>query len=612
MRTNSKLLYLLLPFALAILIYRGGTSFLPRFKSLTVTNQYAPQAVQEGALYNEALVSENKMELGDNTQATAPAASSFAMERDDIAVAEKTRQEGDLKSSVNRSIGQLDLSLAKVKSFDQPKADQAESFLNPNGYWENSYQPKPPTLPILVDRLNEQLKITAPYIGSLPSHGKLVKYTAPPPKRGALSLRATSVRESPGTPGRVFMQIEMASAQNLPNERAPYSLAVVIPDMKSLSHRDLNYIQEILLALENSRRADDRIAIYTNNSTIDFSNFSYGTLQAFFKTYDKYTAKNETTNLHTIYKQASTLTLKDRANEIRERIVLTLGHPAITEFNDQVYKVIDHHVLKGGTSHVITLVDHLSFIKLSTRGHGFYHLLDYNTPIKEQIRAQVANYGNTIARNLRLNIKLNNDVFLREIVLSRRLSDQEVQREKAIEIATDKLLAQQSGIASDRGSDDSGIQILIPRFLTNDHHIIILDLFVQQAGTLAEISLRAKDLVLMDNTTLLATAYLDHDQTNNETVSNNYYALKLIEKINQSRKLIQENQIIPAIVNLRHYSEEISKLAPAGEIKQFAIDYTEHLTSYLHNFQSPSNHISLAQKEAIDNTLVLSTDQIGK
>jgi hypothetical protein len=57
------------------------------------------------------------------------------------------------------------------------------------------------------------------------------------------------------------------------------------------------------------------------------------------------------------------------------------------------------------------------------------------------------------------------------------------------------------GIVSDRGDDDDGIQTVIPYFLGDDSHVILVELWVEEPGVVADVTLRYKDMVNLDNAT---------------------------------------------------------------------------------------------------------------
>ena len=112
------------------------------------------------------------------------------------------------------------------------------------------------------------------------------------------------------------------------------------------------------------------------------------------------------------------------------------------------------------------------------------------------------------ARALRLNIRLAPGVKLIGIANSHRLAEPQADKLRATEQAIDRRLAENLGIAADRGEDDEAIQIVIPNFYAGDDHVILLDLLVDGPGPLAEVTLRYKDLRRLTNGTARASLAL--------------------------------------------------------------------------------------------------------
>ena len=100
---------------------------------------------------------------------------------------------------------------------------------------------------------------------------------------------------------------------------------------------------------------------------------------------------------------------------------------------------------------------------------------------------------------LRLRIRLAPGVQLVDVLGSARLDDIRAERVREAEVAIDRRLARNLGIAADRGEDEEGIQIVIPNFYAGDDHVILLDLVAEGPGPLAEVTLRYKDVINQQN-----------------------------------------------------------------------------------------------------------------
>jgi len=107
-----------------------------------------------------------------------------------------------------------------------------------------------------------------------------------------------------------------------------------------------------------------------------------------------------------------------------------------------------------------------------------------------------------VARALRLRIRLSPGVRLVGVLGSAPLEAPAAARVREAEQAIDQQVARDLGLAADRGEDEDGIQVVIPAFYAGDEHVILLDVVAPGPGPLAEVRVRAKDLVGLENTVL--------------------------------------------------------------------------------------------------------------
>lgn len=492
------------------------------------------------------------------------------------------------------------------------------TYLDPNGYWENTYLPGSPAVPLLFESLHktifpqvpmEQIRNTSSVL--------MVQHPVDAPLQGALGLAAHTDLPYLDKPSRVLLQVTINSADRAKGNRPPLTIVVVLPDSKNIPAHEQKIIQDTLRALEAERRVDDHIAVLTDetNIPVPFSEFRYGTLELFLK---KLQQVNATETLpdgkSALYRTASALAFGDDSSQLRERIILTVGHSGTTSF-EPAYPELDSHVLQGGVASVLAITDNIDLMRLSARGQGSYRVMNPSLPAEDQIRAELESFGAVVARALRLNVQLQPGVKLKEIIGSNKLSAPEVEREKAIEVATDKRIAQSLGIEADRGNDDPGIQILIPRFMSGDSHIFILDLFVEKAGHIADVSLKSKDLVLMRNETLHASAalpaYRDDAGQINSIIAHNEYAQRLATVIRMVRKFAEYGDLSNGVALLQSYARDLETYAPPSNEKTSTANLINNYISFLQamiasNQQGNSNDV----REAVTTSLDMTSDTI--
>jgi len=136
---------------------------------------------------------------------------------------------------------------------------------------------------------------------------------------------------------------------------------------------------------------------------------------------------------------------------------------------------------------------------LALAGNGSRRVLEKRADAGRLAEAELASAGDVVARAVRLRIRLAPGVRLVGIVGSRRLDEAQAERVREVERGVDLRLAETLGLASDRGEDEDGIQIVIPAFHAGDAHAILLDTVASGPGPIAEVSVRYKDLVLLRN-----------------------------------------------------------------------------------------------------------------
>ncbi len=139
--------------------------------------------------------------------------------------------------------------------------------------------------------------------------------------------------------------------------------------------------------------------------------------------------------------------------------------------------------------------------ELAAAGHGNAHAAEDDAALGGAVDSELELLSRVVARLIRVNVKLAPGVHAVRVLGSRPLLEEEVKVVKAAEVATDRRLSDVLGIKADRGDDDDGIQTVIPVFYGGDTHVVMLELVADRPGPVADVTLRYKDLVNMDNAT---------------------------------------------------------------------------------------------------------------
>jgi hypothetical protein len=138
--------------------------------------------------------------------------------------------------------------------------------------------------------------------------------------------------------------------------------------------------------------------------------------------------------------------------------------------------------------------------RVANAGHGNYHRAAADG-VAGAFDAELEALARVVARLIRVNIRLAKGVKAIRVLGSRVLDAEEVARVKAREKAVDTNLSKTLGVTADRGDDDDGIQTVMPYFYGGDSHVILVELWVTRPGAVADVSLRYKDMVNLDNAT---------------------------------------------------------------------------------------------------------------
>ncbi|PIE18667.1 MAG: hypothetical protein CSA66_04210 [Proteobacteria bacterium] len=167
---------------------------------------------------------------------------------------------------------------------------------------------------------------------------------------------------------------------------------------------------------------------------------------------------------------------------------------------------------QGAVTSVLSLYDggeRGGWWQVANAGYGNYHAQGGDESVGAVIAEELASLARVVARLVRVNVRLGKHARAVRVLGTRVLDAEEVARVKAREVAMDKSLSRAMGITSDRGEDDDGMQTVIPYFYGDDSHVILIELWVDGPGAVADVTVRYKDMVNLDNAVARASVRLD-------------------------------------------------------------------------------------------------------
>ena len=191
--------------------------------------------------------------------------------------------------------------------------------------------------------------------------------------------------------------------------------------------------------------------------------------------------------------------------------------------------------------------------QVANAGHGNYHHLGDATT-GELVGWELESLARVVARLVRVNIRLGKTASAIRVLGTRILDEQEVAQVKAREEATDKNLSRSMGITSDRGEDDDGIQTVIPYFYGDDSHVILVELWVDGPGPIADVTVKYKDMVNLGNATARTSVRLDTlpraETPEAELIARNVAGFELAEALQRASHRVLHNDPVGAAQQL--------------------------------------------------------------
>ena len=259
----------------------------------------------------------------------------------------------------------------------------------------------------------------------------------------------------------------------------------------------------------------------------------------------------------------------------------------------------------------------LNSIAIAGKGRG--KAIGSVEQINELVRSELSSVGNVVAQAIRLNLKLQPGVKLVEVVGSHRLSLDSTTEVKAAEKEMDKRLSAALSIASDRGEDDDGIQIIIPAFYANDSHVILLDVVASGPGMVATLTAQFKDLVQLENKKIqVALSLQGEEQRQGKSeygVLQNYLSQKFNERLDEvsvairSKDFNRAENILRAQLNLLNSIQRSSALSTSSGQTSSMIKFLDRSIAALkvpgiRNLQSVSEVFEYAALKRINGALI--------
>jgi len=175
--------------------------------------------------------------------------------------------------------------------------------------------------------------------------------------------------------------------------------------------------------------------------------------------------------------------------------------------------------------------DEALMMTIAREGKGNYHFIREAETIPGIFREELEELTHTVAKALRLRIRLADDVELVRVLGSAVLEEEDVEAVKRTEQVQDERIRRELGITADRGDldDEPGIKMMIPQFAMGASHVVMLQIEVPPGSgsrSVADVYLKYKDIVFRTNRDEHAQVTIEYTDTQDASVASIRQAVK--------------------------------------------------------------------------------------
>ena len=428
-------------------------------------------------------------------------------------------------------------------------------YQSATGYWANNYLPGDPDIRLLEARLALwDRALVAQTVGRGAALEKSIqpnRQPFDPPSNAALAVYLHADHNAVQDPTRMRLQLGIQATERFSGHRPAMNIGIVV-DANNLSEESVNAkVKALLRAVSQSAQSGDRFSLTVAGPQggiwIKPDDFRHGQIQVainklFSAQQDTDTNANTPSLLEAMQLSSQNVQQHDDPTAVlgSSMILLITASPLANQI--QKLEALAHqNAVNGVTTTVFPLgnaIDISNVDRLVLSGQGHRRILQKAEDAEKLIAKELLSSSKAVARAVRLRIRLSKNVKLVEVLDSYRLDEPSAQRVREAEQSIDRRLSRNFGIVADRGEDEEGIQIVIPSFFAGDSHVILLDVVAEQSGSIADVTVRYKDLLYLRNGVARANLSLPTGKNDPGILENNvlksYLALKLSQSTRQA------------------------------------------------------------------------------
>ncbi|HKU39095.1 MAG TPA: vWA domain-containing protein [Polyangiales bacterium] len=397
---------------------------------------------------------------------------------------------------------------------------QGVSFIDASGYFANSYVPGDPELRSLHARLRgyDRASVLPAELRAarLEDASKRVAQPFDAPGQAALAVYLSASERGITAPRRMLLQVGLSATPRYSGRRPTMNVGIVLDARTPLDAAAQTTVRALLTAFADARDPSDKLALYAagpgGGKLVAPDEFRHGPLTVALDRLQSDRSGASVSLSDALSAALQSLRSNDDPNApLGSSVAILIAPHALGRELARLESLAHDSAVDGLTVSAFgagpdVSPDELSRIALA--GQGNRRLLESPADAAPAVDRELSAVARVVARAVRLRIRLASGVRLVSVLGSHPLDEQRAQQVREAENSIDQRLRKNLGIAQDRGEDEEGVQIVIPSFYAGDAHVVLLDVVAEGPGPIADVSVRYKDLVQLENGTARESLWL--------------------------------------------------------------------------------------------------------
>ena len=385
------------------------------------------------------------------------------------------------------------------------------SFLDPNGYFANTYVPGDPELRALQARLHaydrRALLPEAVRNARLDDGAQRTVQPFDAPSHAALSVYLSASERGLTARRRMLVQVGLQATPRYSGRRPAMNVGIVLDAREALDAAQSANVRALLAAFAAARDLGDKLSLFAagpgGGLLVGAEDFRNGPLSVALERVTARRAANSVGLGDALQRALQTVRGSDDPNApLGSSVVIVVAPYALGAQLAELEALARQGAVDGvplSAFGVGPAADPGELAQLALAGQGNRRMIGAGADAAAAVDRELSAVARVVARAVRLRIRLAPGVRLVRVLGSHPLDQQQAQQVRDAENSIDQRIGKNLGIERDRGDDEEGVQIVIPSFYAGDAHALLLDVVADGPGPIADVTVRYKDLVQLGN-----------------------------------------------------------------------------------------------------------------